>query len=95
MKSTEIYMLDENDFYSAVKKLTAEFAEVNLIAKFAGNDVSSSFLCELWCVDKSTLTFYIKNKIVIPKNPGSSKYRFDRRTILAMPHPRYKRHKQC
>ncbi|MEI6696010.1 MAG: hypothetical protein WCO13_08075 [Bacteroidota bacterium] len=91
MKTIEVYQLEKDDFLSALKKITAEFAVINFIAKFSGNDVSSDFLCELWGIDKSTLSFYIKKEIVTPRNPGSSKYRFDRKTIFEMPHPRYKR----
>lgn len=59
--------------------------------RFDGIEVTSDVVTSVWKIDKATLVSYIKNNVIKPINPGSSKHLFNLKDILVIDNPKYRR----
>lgn len=67
----------------------AEKAQGLLMDRYTAVEVGTDTVCEIWGVAKETVSRYVREGILPPLNPGSSKYRFSLAAVLAE-NPKYK-----
>ncbi|MFZ4413218.1 MAG: hypothetical protein ACOYOV_09070 [Bacteroidales bacterium] len=90
-----IYQITSRDLEGSIEKMIEKnhkkIIEDSFLNRFDGIEISSKTLCEIWNVTPATLSSYVKFKVIIPVNPGSSKLLFNLKQILEMPNPKHRR----
>ena len=76
----------------SAKENNKKLVEEAFLNRFENIEITSKVLCEIWDINPNTLSSYIKYKVVIPINPGSSKLKFNFKQILEMPNPKFRRY---
>ena len=67
----------EGSIEKMIEKNHKKIIEDSFLNRFDGIEISSKTLCEIWNVTPATLSSYVKFKVIIPVNPGSSKLLFN------------------
>jgi len=91
----ELYDMIDHYFERSFKDLFLAkykiFIENAVFDRFENIEITTKTLCELWKVDNTTITAYIRNGIVKPINPGSAKHLFNLKDVLQIENPKWRR----
>jgi len=85
MQQTTLIQVNQSD----LEEFFAQKAKDVIVEKYAAVEVGVATVCEIWNVSESTVGRYVKENILPPLNPGSSKYRFRLSDVLVC-NPKYK-----
>ncbi|MFZ4401988.1 MAG: hypothetical protein ACOYO1_18305 [Bacteroidales bacterium] len=95
MEQQIIYKITANDIELIIQKAfensQQKLIEESFLNKFENVEVSTKTICDIWKISSTTAAAYIRNKVITPINPGSSKLLFSLKQILEMPNPKQQR----
>jgi len=94
-KPTIVYQVSKDDLAHYIHEINDQVRETiikeSVLNRFENVIVGSNTVCEIWGCSKTSLTSYINNKVISPINPGTGKYLFSLRDVLAIVNPKYRR----